>query len=85
MNNDFGADDDDDLTDSSPLSTVGGVDSIKVSVRIRPLIRDDRDIGEVLAWRWDQQTITHYWIRSWRSLPEFKIPGRFPWSRRGNG
>ena len=58
MNNDFGADDDDDLTDSSPLSTVGGVDSIKVSVRIRPLIRDDRDIGEVLAWRWDQQTIT---------------------------
>lgn len=31
---------------------------IKVSVRIRPLVKEERDVKDVIAWHWDRNTLT---------------------------
>lgn len=67
--------DEDMDTTAETSAAAGGIDHIKVCVRIRPLIRDDRDAQEVLAWRWDQQTITQErFVGKGNSSPTNKPP-----------
>eukprot|EP01035_Chromulina_nebulosa_P018856 gene18856-24641_t len=42
-------------------------DRIKVCVRIRPLVRNERDLGEVLGWQWSDSSISP--LRSAPAMP----------------
>lgn len=45
------------LTSESLPSAGSKGETIKVCVRIRPLVRSDKDADEIMAWAWDSQTI----------------------------
>lgn len=45
------------LTSESLPSAGTKGETIKVCVRIRPLIRNDKDAGEINAWAWETQTL----------------------------
>lgn len=45
------------LTSESLPSAGAKGETIKVCVRIRPLVRSDKDADEIMAWAWDTQTI----------------------------
>lgn len=56
-----------DMTDREFASTNcdhTGRDNIKVCVRLRPLVKNEREMNEPLAWMWEENTITQNYLPS---------------------